>query len=180
MSEKASTDTIQISCPFCQSNFKRTPERERANPLLFCAYCGSPLRKKERSHRLKPISDTILKEYVPKKSEIKETLGQYHILKTIGKGGMGEVFLAYDTVCGRRLAIKRIRQDLAHHGQIQRRFLREARLTSQLAHPSIIPIYSIHYETGGIYYSMPYVAGKTLKQIMRAEKNQGKNPSKTI
>jgi serine/threonine-protein kinase len=56
---------------------------------------------------------------------------------------MGEVFLAFDTSCGRRMALKRIRIDLLEHPQIRSRFLKEAHITCQLTHPGIIPIYSI-------------------------------------
>jgi serine/threonine protein kinase len=113
----------------------------------------------------------------PDLSEIIDTLGPYKLLKSIGKGGMGEVFLAYDTICGRKIALKKIRSDLANFPQIHKRFLHEARVTSQLMHPAIIPIYSIHTEEPSIYYSMPYVEGETLKQILkRAKENERKHP----
>ena len=80
---------------------------------------------------------------------------------------MGEVFLAYDTTCGRRIALKRIRSDLVEHTQMHNRFLKEARVTSQLTHPSIIPIYAIHGQDNLVYYTMPFVEGPTLKEILR-------------
>ncbi len=100
------------------------------------------------------------------------TIGPYQILESIGKGGMGEVYLAYDTTCGRKIALKRIREDLATHSQLYKRFLREAKLTSQLIHPAIIPIYSIHQEQDALYYTMPFVEGKTLKQIIKEARAQ--------
>ncbi len=113
-------------------------------------------------------------EQPPEPQEIQVTLGQYQILQSIGKGGMGEVFLAYDTVCGRKIALKCIRSDLVGFPQIQKRFMHEARITSQLMHPAIIPIYSIHTENGSIYYSMPYVEGQTLRQLLRHAKDEEK------
>lgn len=109
-------------------------------------------------------------ERPPEPGEVQSTLGQYQILQSIGKGGMGEVFLAYDTICGRKIALKRIREDLVTFSQIHKRFLHEARITSQLMHPAIIPIYSIHSENGLVYYSMPYVQGQTLKQLLKQAK----------
>lgn len=100
------------------------------------------------------------------------TIGPYQVIRNIGKGGMGEVFLAYDTNCGRRIALKRIREDLVSHPQIQKRFLKEARITSQLTHPSIIPIYAIHGEENLVYYTMPFVQGDTLKQILKTARKQ--------
>ena len=87
---------------------------------------------------------------------------------------MGEVFLAHDPVCGRNVALKRIRSELRDNATIRSRFLREARVASALAHPSIIPILEIQTHPPDIYYTMPYVEGETLRQILRLarENNQ--------
>lgn len=104
--------------------------------------------------------------HTPPKDNILFNIGTYQVYRSIGKGGMGEVFLAFDTTCGRKLALKKIRPDLSDHPKIHNRFRTEARITSQLAHPAIIPIYAIHEEPGSIYYTMPFVEGNTLKQIL--------------
>ncbi len=96
-----------------------------------------------------------------------EQIGQYKTLKVIGKGGMGEVLLARDPVCDRNVAIKRIRPDLTQHAALKNRFLREAKITASLTHPGIISIYSIHHEGDETYYTMPYIEGKTLRQIIK-------------
>jgi serine/threonine protein kinase/tetratricopeptide (TPR) repeat protein len=96
-----------------------------------------------------------------------QTLGRYECLEIVGKGGMGEVLLAYDPTCDRKIAIKRIRPDLQKHEVLKNRFLREAKITAQLTHPGIISIYSIHHDEAALYYTMPYVEGVTLKQILR-------------
>lgn len=93
-------------------------------------------------------------------------LGRYQTLKTIGKGGMGEVLLAYDPLLERQIAIKKIRSDLKSHLSIKNRFLREAKLTARLTHPGIMSIYDIHQDEGELYYTMPYIPGKTLRQIL--------------
>ena len=143
-------------CPRCKTLIQ---------PLSFCPNCGYALKEEENRNTISLVSghqpDTI--EFV---------IGPYQILKSIGKGGMGEVFLAYDTICGRRIALKRIRQDLLEYQQVYHRFLREARITSQLTHPSIIPIHNIHLEEKHTYYTMPYVKGKTLKQLLYEAKEQ--------
>ena len=108
----------------------------------------------------------FLEEHLPLKDEIIGTIGHFYLLRSIGKGGMGEVFLAFDTLSGRRVALKRIRPDLVSSPQLKERFVREARITSQLIHPSIIPIYSVHIDGDTIYYTMPFVAGQTLKQLL--------------
>ncbi len=101
----------------------------------------------------------------------KLTIGRYLIIKTIGKGGMGEVLLAYDPICKRNVALKRIRKDLTDNLTIKNRFLKEAKIASRLTHPSIIPIYSIHTDENGIYYTMPYVEGVMLKDILEEAKS---------
>ncbi len=157
--------TIEVRCAFCHAVFKRDEGREERHPLQFCAYCGSRLRTEEALASVDQGS-IFLKEHAPKQEEVIGTIGRYLLIKSIGRGGMGEVFLAFDTVCGRRVALKRIRPDFVNSQQLRERFIREARITSQLIHPSIIPIYSIHIEHDLVYYTMPYVAGQTLKQIL--------------
>lgn len=79
---------------------------------------------------------------------------------------MGEVFLAEDTLCGRHVALKQIRSDLAKFKTIHTRFLQEAHLAASLTHPAIIPIFFIAATDPLPYYTMPYIEGKTLRQIL--------------
>ncbi len=164
------SEQFYITCPACSAKFKRSKERQAKEPLAFCAYCGNRLLPEEQKNamQLKPLEDA------PKKEEISSLIGHYQVVKTIGKGGMGEVFLAYDTVCGRMIALKRIREDLVKFPMLRMRFLREARITAQLTHPAIIPIYSIGMTGELIYYSMPYVEGETLKALLRKAKDKEK------
>jgi serine/threonine-protein kinase len=99
-------------------------------------------------------------------------IGKYKVLKSLGRGGMGEVLLCYDPLCDRQVALKRIRPDMQHLRGIKERFLKEAKIASQLPHPSIIPIYSIHEEDSVTYYTMAYVDGKTLKKILQEAKTK--------
>ena len=101
----------------------------------------------------------------------KITIGRFLAIKTIGKGGMGEVILAYDPVCKRNIALKKIRPDLIDNEMIKNRFLKEAKIASRLTHPSIVPIFSIHTDQDGIYYTMPYVEGQMLKEILEEAKD---------
>lgn len=152
-----------------------TPTSKNSTHKKVCPKCGQPLRsKKSQSDFSQAVTlgatsteATLVVGHLPQNDQVQFTIGPYQILNKIGQGGMGEVFLAYDTVCGRRIALKRIRTDLLAHQQMHRRFLKEARVTSQLTHPAIIPIYTIHDEDNLVYYTMPYVEGETLKQILR-------------
>ena len=103
-------------------------------------------------------------------------IGPYGIVQSLGKGGMGEVYLAKDPMCGRHVALKRIRPELRLNKTIQNRFLREAQVASALSHPSIVPILAIQTIPPDVYYTMPYVEGVTLRQILRANREQGGHP----
>ncbi len=110
-----------------------------------------------------------------KSTEIQpHSIGPYQILKSLGKGGMGEVYLAQDAHCGRRVALKRVRPELKANQTIQRRFLREAQVASALSHPSIIPILTIQTHLPDVYYTMPFVEGDTLRQILKTTREQEK------
>ena len=99
-------------------------------------------------------------------------IGPYAIVNSLGKGGMGEVYLAKDPICGRQVALKRIRPELRANKTIQSRFLREAQVASVLSHPSIVPILHIQSSLPDIYYTMPFVEGDTLRQILRNNREQ--------
>jgi len=99
---------------------------------------------------------------------------RYKIEKSIAKGGMGEVLLAYDTIAKRYVALKKIRDDLDKKDIVIKRFLREAKIASTLSHPSIVPIYDIHLEEP-YFYTMPFVEGKTLKEILKESKTDDKH-----
>ena len=93
-------------------------------------------------------------------------LGEYKLIDLIGSGGMGEVFLAEDPICQRTVALKRILPcyfDKPHHYE---RFLLEPKIAAQLAHPSIIPIYSLHEEPRDLFYTMPNIEGENLYKIL--------------
>lgn len=107
----------------------------------------------------------------------KEKVGPYTILENLGTGGMGEVFLAQDPNCDRNVALKRIKPDLKNNPTVRGRFLREAQVASLLTHPSIIPILSIEtHLPDDTYYTMPYIEGKTLRQVLKETKQEKNIP----
>lgn len=170
---------MQINCPHCLKKFV-IQDLLKEDLVEFCPSCGKQLKKSLKNEvpfskqKTLALEDTqsinqeisLIPGHEPEE-ETSLSIGPYRILRSIGKGGMGEVFLAYDTKCGRRIALKRIREDLLEHKQMHHRFLKEARVTSQLTHPAIIPIYMIQEDNGLAYYTMPFVEGETLKTILR-------------
>ena len=94
-------------------------------------------------------------------------LGHYKIHRKLGKGGMGEVYLAEDLKLGRRVALKVLPPNLAGEKQL-RRFDREARLVASLSHPNIVTIFSVEQDRGVSFITMELIEGRTLEQIIPA------------
>ena len=92
---------------------------------------------------------------------------RYEIKKLIGEGGMANVYLGYDTILERDVAIKVLRGDLADDEKFVRRFRREAQSASLLNHPNIVQIYDVGEDDGNFYIVMEYIKGQTLKQIIK-------------
>ena len=94
--------------------------------------------------------------------------GRYEVVSHIGQGGMADVFLAVDTILNRQVAIKILRADLSTDTVSILRFEREAQAAASLAHPNIVEIYDVGEYKDHHYIVMEYVAGKTLKQVIRS------------
>lgn len=93
---------------------------------------------------------------------------RYTELGRIGIGGMGEVYRVADRVLGRTVAMKVLRDDRTEDGDARRRFLEEARVTAQLQHPGIIPVYDLgRLADGRAYYTMREVRGRTLAGLIQ-------------
>lgn len=96
---------------------------------------------------------------------------RYEIIRSIGEGGMANVYLGYDTILDRNVAIKILRGDLSGDEKFVRRFQREALSASSLAHPNIVEMYDVGEDDGLYYIVMEYVDGKTLKQLLKKRGN---------
>lgn len=92
---------------------------------------------------------------------------RYEIIRLIGEGGMANVYLAYDTILERNVAVKVLRGDLADDEKFVRRFQREAISASSLSHPNIVEMYDVGEDNGNFYIVMEYIDGKTLKQLIK-------------
>ncbi len=92
---------------------------------------------------------------------------RYEVKKLIGEGGMANVYLGYDTILERDVAIKVLRGDLADDEKFVRRFRREAQNASLLSHPNIVQIYDVGEDDGNFYIVMEYIKGQTLKQLIK-------------
>jgi serine/threonine protein kinase len=98
--------------------------------------------------------------------ELPKQLGRYLLKKLIAKGGMGEVFLAHDPICDRFVALKKIKPEIIKYKNSSLRFIQEAKIAAKLSHPSIVPIFDIIQDDNFLYYTMPYIEGESLRDIL--------------
>ena len=92
---------------------------------------------------------------------------RYEIVKSIGEGGMANVYLANDNILDRKVAVKVLRGDLSADDKFIRRFEREAQSVSNLSHQNIVEVYDVGVEDNEHYIVMEYIEGKTLKQLLK-------------
>jgi serine/threonine protein kinase/Tol biopolymer transport system component len=97
---------------------------------------------------------------------IGKTLAHYTIVASLGKGGMGEVYLAEDTRLNRRVALKVLPEEMAADPERRARFEREAQAVAALNHPNIVTIHSVEEADGVHFITMELVEGQTLSEIL--------------
>jgi serine/threonine protein kinase/formylglycine-generating enzyme required for sulfatase activity len=103
---------------------------------------------------------------------VHDTWGGYELRECLGRGGMGEVFEAYDAKSGRLVALKTLRAEMARNAETRDRFWREAKISSQLEHPCVIPVYDMgDLPDGRPYYTMRIVRHRSLREVLPGTEN---------
>ena len=92
--------------------------------------------------------------------------GRYRLVELLGRGGMGEVWKAFDTAMNRVVALKVLPPNLADDAQYQARFRREAHAAASLDEPHIVPIHDFGEIDGRLYVTMRLIAGKTINELL--------------
>ncbi len=95
--------------------------------------------------------------------------GQYQVVRELGRGGMGVVFLARDVALHRTVAIKVLRHEFVDSEDHRERFRREARLTARLTHPGIVPVFTFGESKDLVYIVMQYVNGESLADRLQRD-----------
>jgi serine/threonine protein kinase len=126
------------------------------------------LHAKLKLPSLPKADHVVIAELSPSETESKE---RYSLTHLHAKGGMGRVWLARDTSLGRQIALKELRPDQAENSIVCSRFLYEAKITAQLEHPGIVPVYEVG-EGEVPYYTMRFVQGRTLSEAIRSYHKQ--------
>jgi hypothetical protein len=133
-------------CPVCS--------REYADEVRFCADDG-----------------TTLRAATPAASLVGQVIAdRYHVVKKLGEGGMGQVYLAEHVKMGRRSAIKVMSPTMVHDPDSIARFNREAQNASRITHPNVCAVYDFGETAEGlIYLAMEFVDGKSLTDVLEQE-----------
>jgi serine/threonine protein kinase/Tol biopolymer transport system component len=101
---------------------------------------------------------------------VSRSISHYHVLRKLGEGGMGEVYLAEDARLGRKVALKVLPADAARNPERMHRFVQEAKAASSLNHPNIAHIYEIGESDGINFIAMEFVEGTTLRQQIHRQR----------
>ena len=125
----------------------------------FCLSCGADVSGGDGPTSTSSVD--IVRERLQRIIE-----GKYRIERLLGKGGMGQVFLAHDLTLEREVAIKVLPPDVSQDDQVVRRFQQEAKTAAKLDHPNIIPIYRVESEGGLNYFVMKYISGTSLEDLL--------------
>ena len=105
-----------------------------------------------------------------------EQFGRYRILKKLGAGGMGAVYLAHDTQLDRQVALK-VPSFTPKDNQVRQRFYREAKAAATLDHPNLCPVYDVGEIDGILYLTMAFIEGKPLSAFLHGGKALPQGPA---
>ncbi len=131
---------------------------------------GSDASKSDASKLADPFGETGgYVSHTAVEAPMPEKLEYFKILKVLGQGGMGTVYLADDTRLGRKVALKTLKRELAANPSAKDRFLREARSAARLDHDHIIPIYYVGEGDGTPFLAMPFLKGEPLDDRLKRE-----------
>ncbi len=93
--------------------------------------------------------------------------GRYRIIRELGKGNMGVVYLAHDPQIDRQVALKVLRPDRVTSEAFAARFLKEARAIGRLSHPQVVTVFDVGEDHGTVFIAMEYLQGEPLNEVMR-------------
>src|SRR5688572_21113318 len=100
--------------------------------------------------------------------ELSGRIGKYEILKPLGKGAMGMVYLAHDTILERDVALKVMVAQIADDPELNQRFIREAKAVAKMTHPNVVQVFDLGNHTDGSpYIAMELLKGEDLQHAMR-------------
>lgn len=133
-------------CPVCGSRF--------SNDARFCPYDGEPMSVIDESAGPGLVGQLIA--------------GRYQVESVLGEGGMGVVYRAVHAALGKTVALKVLRNDMAHDEVVAQRFVQEAKALSRIQHPHVVEVYDFGRTAEGVtYFVMEYLEGRSLRDAIR-------------
>jgi serine/threonine-protein kinase len=163
-----------LYCPGCHSVWlieDYDPQEDYA-----CRRCGAALRRPDgmdlqSRYRVEDIFREIGPEEGDGASGTRRSssirFGRYKLVKMLGRGSMGEVFLALDEKLDRHVALKIVPRDMLRDEDLMRRFTREARALAKIQHPNVVQVYDVDDVKGRPYMVMEFVDGPNLDHVIR-------------
>lgn len=141
-------------CPFC---------REAIHvDAIKCKHCGTMLTTATPTPT--PGPETPQPGFIPLVDG--SVVREYQIVKKLGEGGMGSVFLAEHTQTGQQVAMKVVAAELMLDQNVKRRFLEEARVMAALNHPNIVPLLTFFEEGGRLFLIMKFISGLSVEDLL--------------
>ncbi len=109
----------------------------------------------------------VLSGEIKEEALVGKQIGRYKLLSLLGKGGMGEVYLAQDDLLNRKVALKFLSNKLTNDAWAKRQLMKEAQSIARLDHPNICTVYGFEEQDGYNFILMPYIEGETLACLIR-------------
>jgi serine/threonine protein kinase/tetratricopeptide (TPR) repeat protein len=143
-----------MECPNCHS---QVPDTSR-----FCADCGTKLGAEAQPSYTRTLE-------TPASDLTRGTVfaGRYEVIEPLGRGGMGNVYRAFDRKIHEEIAIKFLKPEIAAEHKVLQRFSNELRVARRVAHHNVCRMHDLHEEGSAIYITMEYVRGEDLKTLIR-------------
>ncbi len=146
-----SNERLLLTCAACQHQFLIAATL--VGRRVACPYCAKPVA-------------VVADAPVEQDGLIGRRVGGCRLIRKLGAGGLGLVYLGEDLTDGRRLAVKLLAPKMAQDEQLVKRFLREARFCAQIDHPQVVRVFDCGFDRGVNYLIMEYVAGDTLAAVL--------------
>ncbi|MBN1270844.1 MAG: protein kinase [Candidatus Aminicenantes bacterium] len=145
---------MTIKCSKCSTENPKTQK--------FCGTCGAPLRSEEA------VSITKTMETPPEELATGVSFaGRYQVIEELGKGGMGNVYKAYDTEIKEKVALKLLKKEVSSDAKTIERFRNEIRLARKISHKNVGRMFDLGKEEDRYFITMEYVDGQDLKGLIR-------------
>ena len=139
----------------------------QAGKLPAAPSCSPPTPRSPRNlKRVSPASSLFTERPDRLLSMSRSVLGEFQIVRELGRGGMGVVYEAEQTSLHRRVALKVLRFGAVADHEAMRRFRREAETVARLHHTNIVPIFAVGCERDVHYYAMQFIEGRSLAEVL--------------